>query len=211
MNYHLFKRIADITIALVGIIILIPVFIVAAIAVKTTSKGPIIYKHVRMGKNKKKFSIYKFRSMIVGARTQQNKGIKNTKLITTAGKVLRKTFIDETPQLFNVLFGDISLIGPRPLDIETYNQLIKNDKKWDYILEIKPGMTSLESVADYLPKNERLKFEHHFQRLKDNETDFYKHRLILDTYYVNHESFKVDLYVFFSTILLTIKRIFSPK
>ncbi len=212
--YHVFKRIIDVIFSLIGIIFLIPLFIILAIWIKTTSKGPVIYKHRRIGKNGKPFTIYKFRTMVVGARDMQKKKIPNKNLITSPGKFLRRCFLDETLQLFNIFKGDMSLVGPRPLDKETFDGLIKQDKKWNDIIEIKPGLTSVESVADYLSRKEMIEFEKHFKGLlkKDtNQEGYFKHRLILDGYYVKNKSFLLDAKILLYTILLISKKIFSKK
>ncbi len=211
--YHAIKRGMDIVISIMGIIPLIPLFALIAILIKTTSKGPVIYEHPRIGKHGKPFEIYKFRSMIVGAREQEAKGVPLEQLKTPVGRFLRKTFLDETAQLFNVLKGDISLIGPRPLDREVFEKVVRNDERWKYLFNIKPGLTSIESVADYLPKKERIRFEEHFKGLvkEDIYTEFYKHRYILDSYYVKHESPKLDALIIFYTTFLTFKRLFEKK
>lgn len=210
--YHIFKRFADIIIALVLILALIPFYVIIYIAVRVTSKGPVIYKHPRVGKGKKEFVIYKFRSMYVNARSMQQKGIwDENRLLTPIGKFIRTTFLDEIPQLVNILKGDLTFIGPRPLDVETFQILRKQDKRWNNTIRSRPGLTSLESVADYLPEKERKEFERHFKGLlkKDKETDQFKHRLVLDLYYVENESLLFDIKIFLKTMLLTLRKLFS--
>ncbi|MBW2991781.1 sugar transferase [Candidatus Woesearchaeota archaeon] len=216
--YHIFKRGIDVIVSLIGIIVLIPVFLVIVLWVKSSSRGPAVYKHTRIGKDGKPFKIYKFRSMVVGAREMQNKGVPDDKLITFAGRFLRRSFLDETTQLFNVLKGEMSLIGPRPKDVEVFENLIKDDKKWKDIVKIKPGVTSLESVADYLSARGRMKFEKHFKGLlkkddynekRDNYRKYYKHIYFLDKYYMDNESLFFDIKVLYFTFLLMMRRIFS--
>jgi len=209
--YHIFKRAIDILVSLIIILILSPLLLLLSIWVKTSSKGPIIYKHIRIGKNGKPFEVYKFRSMIVGARDLQKRGVPDERLITSAGRFIRKTFLDELPQLFNVLKGDISLIGPRPLDKEAFERWVEKDKEWKNIVKTKPGMTSIESVADYLSSSERIKFEEHFKGLlgRDIYDDFEHHRYVLDSYYSQNESFWLDLRIIVYTFILTLKRVFS--
>ena len=211
--YHIFKRIIDVLVSLIGIIILTPVFLILTIWIKLSSKGPVIYKHPRVGEFGKEFEIWKFRSMVVGARGKQKKGVSNKRLITSAGRFMRRTFLDETAQLFNVLKGDISLIGPRPMDVEYFNKITKKDPEYKDLLILKPGMTSIESIVDYLPKGERRRFEEHFEGLvkKDKYKDFEHHRYALDTYYINHESPILDLKILFYTLVLMFRRIFSKK
>jgi lipopolysaccharide/colanic/teichoic acid biosynthesis glycosyltransferase len=211
--YHIIKRLMDIFFSLILIIILFLLFIIIGIWVKATSPGPIVYKHTRIGKNGKPFMIYKFRTMVQGARDLQNIGVPTQKLTTSAGRFLRKTFLDETLQLFNILKGDISFVGPRPMDKETFEIYTARDSRWNDIIKIKPGLTSLESIADYLPKKERLKFEKHFKGLfrKDISDHFYIHRLVLDDYYTKNESFLFDLKMVYYTVLLALRRVFSSS
>ncbi|MBD3249193.1 sugar transferase [Candidatus Woesearchaeota archaeon] len=212
--YHIIKRIFDIILSLIGIIILMPVFIILAVWIKFSSKGPVIYKHERIGKNGKEFNIYKFRSMVVGARDMHNKGIGYDKLITSAGRFMRKTFLDETAQLFNILKGDMGLVGPRPLDKEFYESWFKKNKHVNDIIKIKPGLTSIESVTDYLKQDEKIKFEKNFKGLLKRDTDrkhFLKHRMVLDSYYVEKESFCLDIKIICYTFILMLRKIFSKK
>lgn len=120
------KRCTDFVLSLIGIIILSPVFLILSIWIKLDSKGPVIFKQVRIGKNGKEFTIYKFRTMVVNAEKKRELDIepgdlsnfvfqsRNDNRVTKAGAFLRKTSLDEIPQLFNVLFGSMSLVGPRP-------------------------------------------------------------------------------------------------
>lgn len=211
--YHVFKRIVDILDALVGIILLLPVWIIIAALIKLTSKGPVIYKHPRMGRYCKEFNMYKFRTMVPGARELQKKGVKDVNLITSFGKILRRTFLDETLQLFNILKGDMSIVGPRPMDIEYFQGLVRKDRVWCHVFAITPGLTGLESVADYLPKDDRLRFEEIFKGLpkEDTHKDFLKHRFILDSYYIEKEGIIMDTIIFFCTIWLIFRRIFTGK
>lgn len=150
--YSFFKRIIDIIGALLGIIIFSWLFIILAILVKTTSKGPIIYKSIRIGKDGKEFKFYKFRSMRQNAEKEldsllaQNEtgGInfkmKNDPRVTKVGKFLRKTSLDELPQFFNVLNGTMSLVGPRaciPREWALYNDYQKQ------IALVKPGIACI--------------------------------------------------------------------
>ena len=217
--YPLIKRAIEIIVSVIFMTILIPLYIIIAIWIKSTSKGPIVYKHTRIGKDGIPFEIYKFRTMIVGARDLQQKGVPEEKLITSAGKFLRKSFLDETPQLFNILKGDMSLVGPRPKDTETFEELIKEDPEWKDVIKTKPGLTSLESVADYLSGTGRINFEKHFKGLlskddydehKSKSGKYYQHVLLLDNYYIKNESPTFDLKIIMFTIMLMLKRV-CPK
>jgi exopolysaccharide biosynthesis polyprenyl glycosylphosphotransferase len=165
---HFFKRIMDLIGALVGLILFSPLMAITALAIKVTSAGPVIFKQDRIGRRGKRFSFYKFRSMytnnddrvhreylanlIQGNHEKVENGqgdqsffkIKNDSRITSVGKIIRKLSIDELPQFFNVLKGEMSLVGPRPpipYEVEKY-------KSWHLrrILEIKPGITGLWQV-----------------------------------------------------------------
>lgn len=211
--YHIFKRGMDIFVSLSGIIVLLPLWIIIAIIIKLTSKGPVVYTHPRMARYCNEFDMYKFRTMVVGAKDLQRRGVSVSKLITPFGKFLRRTFLDETLQLINILKGDMSIVGPRPMDVEYFQSLVKDDRVWCHIFAIKPGLTGLESVADYLPREDRLRFEEIFKGLPKEEPKegFLKHRFILDSYYVENESFVIDTIIFFCTIWLILKRIVSGK
>jgi exopolysaccharide biosynthesis polyprenyl glycosylphosphotransferase len=153
----LVKRAIDILGALAGLIIFGPLMLLAAIAVKATSKGPIIFAQERYGLNKRRFRMYKFRTMVTGAEAlqatleQMNEAsgpvfkIKNDPRITPVGRILRKLSIDELPQLFNVLRGDMSLVGPRPLPLRDVS---KFSEAWLMRrFSVKPGLTCLWQIS----------------------------------------------------------------
>lgn len=146
MIYKTFKRMYDFIFSLIGIVILVPLFIVTAIIIKIDSKGPVFFLQNRIGKNKKIFKIIKFRTMSLNTPkdTATHKLKKADIYITNFGKLLRKTSIDELPQLFNVLVGHMSLVGPRPA---LWNQfdLIKYRDEF-HVHEIKPGITGYAQV-----------------------------------------------------------------
>jgi len=150
------KRALDISISLILIIILMPIFLITAFLVKLTSPGPVFFIQERMGLNKRRFRLYKFRTMVVDAEKNLSKfehlneacgpvfKIRDDPRITRVGKHLRKTSIDELPQLFNVLKGDMSLVGPRPLPVRDYNGF---DQDWHRRrLSIRPGITCLWQI-----------------------------------------------------------------
>src|SRR5690554_3080476 len=113
--YKYIKRLLDIMISFLGLLITMPILILVAILIKLDSKGPIIFKQDRIGKNGKVFKMYKFRSMTVGAEKGGVYESKNDARVTRVGKVIRKLSIDELPQFVNILKGDMSVIGPRPV------------------------------------------------------------------------------------------------
>lgn len=138
------KPTIDFLLSLVGIIILSPIFIILAILIKLSSKGPVIFKQIRVGKNFKEFYIYKFRTMIEHA---ENKGeqvtVTGDSRVTKIGRLLRKFKLDEIPQLFNVIFGQMSIVGPRP-EVKKYVYQFKGD--YNHILKLKPGITDYAAL-----------------------------------------------------------------
>lgn len=146
--YALTKRTVDIIGSLLGLIVLSPLLLFTAVLIKLTSKGPVLYSQVRVGKNGKHFSIYKFRTMKVDA--EKNTGpvwaSKNDNRLTTIGGVLRKSRIDEIPQFVNVLRGDMSLVGPRPERPIFVEQLKSQICDYEKRLDVKPGITGLAQV-----------------------------------------------------------------
>ena len=151
-GYRFIKRTFDIASTLFALILLSPVFLIVSILIKADDKGPVIFKHDRVGKNGKVFRVYKFRSMKVGADKvedfltpeQLEKYKKEFKLdndprITKVGNILRKTSLDELPQLMNILKGEMSVIGPRPILDSEFKYYTEDEKA--LILSLKPGLT----------------------------------------------------------------------
>lgn len=154
--YITIKRIIDILGVLGGVIILSPIYIVVAICIKLESKGPVLFSQERVGEGGRIFKMYKFRSMVINAEELKNKlnelnevdgpmfKIKDDPRITKVGKFIRRTSIDELPQLFNVLKGEMSLVGPRPslpVEVEKFEPWMKQR------LEVKPGLTCYWQVT----------------------------------------------------------------
>ncbi|MDO9694261.1 MAG: sugar transferase [Candidatus Latescibacteria bacterium] len=139
------KRTFDITVAVCGIVPLLPVMIAVATAVKLTSPGPVFYRQVRVGRNGRPFRIYKFRSMVCDAESRGGSlTIGGDARITPVGRFLRRHKLDEWPQLFNVLRGEMSLVGPRPEVPEFIEMYPESYKR---ILMVRPGMTSRTTLA----------------------------------------------------------------
>lgn len=177
------KRILDFLCSLLGLIILSPILLVVAIAIKIDSKGPIIFKQKRIGKDGKVFDIYKFRSMIVGAE-KIGTGVyskKGDNRVTRVGKFIRKTSIDELPQLINILKGEMSLIGPRP--VLTYHPWKYEEYTEEQLkrFRVRPGITGLAQI------NGRKQVE-------------WNKRIEYDVKYVENISFILDVKIFFKTI-----------
>lgn len=157
--YCFCKRIFDFVCSLIGIIVLSPVLLVIALIIKITSKGPVLFKDVRVGKNFKLITVYKFRSMYIDAETNIDKYLtkeqkeiwnKERKLdndprITKIGKFLRKTSLDELPQLFNILFGNLSIVGPRPIKMRELKDNY-SEYEQEMLMKVKPGLTGYWQV-----------------------------------------------------------------
>jgi exopolysaccharide biosynthesis polyprenyl glycosylphosphotransferase len=195
-NRRHIKRIVDLVGAIVGLVALSPLFLVIAIAIKCTSEGPIIFKQVRYGLNKRKFYMFKFRSMVVDAEKLQAKlehrnesggptfKIKHDPRITAVGRILRKTSMDELPQLINVLFGQMSLVGPRPLpmrDVNLFSELSLMRR-----FSVKPGMTGLWQVSG---------------RSNTSFTGW----ISLDLHYIDHWSLGLDLMILLRTVRAVVR------
>ena len=183
MYKHFFKRFFDIVCSLSVLIVLSPVLLITAIAIKMDSKGSVIFKQERVGRNGKVFRIYKFRSMCVNAE-HTGSGVYSEKgdaRVTRVGKFIRASSIDELPQAWNVLKGDMSFIGPRPP--LTYHPWPIEEYTEDQLrmFEVRPGLTGWAQV------NGRKKVEWH-ERIK------------LNVWYVDHVSFFLDVKIIFKTI-----------
>lgn len=186
MIYKYFKRLFDITISMIGLIITSPILLITAIAIKLESPGPIIFKQERLGLNGKVFKIYKFRSMCVDAEKGGVYEKKGDSRVTKVGKLIRKTSIDELPQFVNILKGDMSLIGPRPALTYhpwPYNEYIEEQKRMFYV---RPGVTGWAQV------NGRKEVE-------------WPRRIELNVEYVEKMSLYFDLMIFFKTIFKVLR------
>lgn len=175
-----FKNFIDWLVALAALIIICPLLIICAILVKTTSQGPVFFRQERLGKDKKIFKIYKFRTMTNKKRVIEQT-YKDDAEITKVGYYLRRFKIDEMPQIFNILTGDMSLIGPRPC-LPNVTEEYGLD---DYRFKVKPGLSSIAGVSGsiYLSWEEKWWY---------------------DKYYVENLSLILDLKVFLKTFLVII-------
>lgn len=141
------KRGIDLLLSLAGIIVLSPILLILCLAIKIDSKGPVIFKQKRVGKNKSHFYIYKFRTMKVDTPKETPTHLLSNPdfFITRVGKFLRKTSLDELPQLFNILKGDMAVIGPRPALWNQYDLIEERDKY--HANDIRPGLTGLAQIS----------------------------------------------------------------
>lgn len=195
--YRYIKRFMDVILATIALVVLSPIFLIIAIAIKIESKGPVFFKHTRIGKNGKIIKLYKFRSMVINAEEliksftpeqmkeyKENYKLTNDPRITKIGKFLRKTSLDELPQLLNIIKGDLSIIGPRPVVTDELKKYGANTEKF---LSVTPGLTG------YWAANGR-------------SCTTYKQRMQMELYYIDNLSLKMDVKVFFKTIEAVIKR-----
>lgn len=195
-----FKRLFDICASIGGLLVLALPFCMVAIIIKLTSKGPVYFRQERVGKNGKTFRIYKFRTMTVNAEAQ---GMQITvgadRRITKIGQILRKTKIDELPQLINVLKGEMSFVGPRP-EVPRYVELYSDYQK--NILKIKPGITELASIV-YRDENEVL------AQSEDPEKTYIEEimpkKIELNMEYMQKMSFWYDIKLIFKTFAAVVK------
>lgn len=178
------KRMVDVFGAVCGIILSSPVMLVTAVAIKLTSKGPLIFKQERIGYHNKPFKMYKFRSMVVQEDTEEEKGwtTKHDPRVTKVGKIIRKTSIDELPQLFNILRGDMSLVGPRPERPQFVEKFKEEIPRYMVKHQVRPGLTGWAQVNGLR-----------------GDTSIEK-RIEYDLYYIENWTFGFDIKIMFLTI-----------
>ena len=196
--YSFFKRIFDIFFSITFAFLLIPIYLLIALKIKNDSEGPILYKPLRTGFNGKTFKIYKFRTMFVGSDLGPGTTSKADKRITNFGYFLRKFKLDETPQFFNIIKGDMSFVGPRP-ELPRYTEKYSQEEK--KILNVKPGITDFSSI-EYSNFN---KF------VEDTNPDEYFEKNILTKKnqlrlkYVKEQCFMVDLLILIRTFYIILR------
>jgi exopolysaccharide biosynthesis polyprenyl glycosylphosphotransferase len=184
------KQVIDIVVSFTAIVILTPLYIICTLGIKLTSKGPVLFKQERIGRFGKPFTLYKFRSMYIDAEKDgPNLATKNDNRLTSFGKLLRSTKLDEIPNFFNVLNGDMSLVGPRPERRFYIEKIIQISPNYQQLQKIKPGITSLGQVKYGYAENVE-------QMTK---------RLRYDILYVENMSLYTDFKILFYTILLLFK------
>jgi Undecaprenyl-phosphate glucose phosphotransferase len=178
------KRVMDFVGAIVCIVLFSPVMLITAILIKATSPGPLIFRQERVGLNNVPFQMYKFRSMEVQSGTEEKKGwtVKNDPRVTTIGKIIRRTSIDELPQLFNVLKGDMSLVGPRPERPQFVEKFREEIPRYMVKHQVRPGMTGWAQVNGY----------------RGNTS--IKKRIDCDLYYIENWTIGLDIKILFLTV-----------
>ncbi len=195
--YKFIKRTFDIIISLLALILLSPFFLIIAVCIKAGDKGPALFGHKRIGRNGREFKLYKFRSMVTNAEElidkftpeQLEEFKKNFKLeddprITKVGKFLRKTSLDELPQLWNILKGDMSIVGPRPVTEE--ETLIFGSNR-SLMLSVRPGLTG------------------YWAAYGRGDATGYRRRRAMEVYYVIYRSVWLDIKIMFKTVSTVIK------
>lgn len=189
------KRVFDLLSSILGLIILSPLFIFISIWVKTSSKGPIFFVQKRVGKDFKEFNLYKFRSMVADA---PKKGLQITSgddpRITKVGKFIRKTKIDELPQLINVIKGEMSLVGPRP-EVKKYVDIKKDEYK--KVLSVHPGITDLAAIEF---RDEEKILEGFKDKEKAYINEVLPQKIALYNKYIDNISFTSDIKIILQTL-----------
>ena len=188
------KRLFDIIFSFLGLILMLPLFIIVSILIKVDSSGPIFFLQERVGLYGKYFKIIKFRSMKVNHNDSLTVTLKNDKRITKIGKKLRKYKIDEIPELVNVLIGDMSFVGPRP-DVPGYTDLLKgNDRN---ILKLRPGITSSASIK--YSNEEQLLLEQEDPIAYNNDVIF-PDKVKMNLNYYENNNIWIDIKIIFATV-----------
>jgi len=191
-------RFFDIFFSFIGLIILIPIFLIISLLVVCTSRGAVFYKQIRVGKSNKDFVLYKFRTMKTGSDRKSLLTVGDyDSRITKIGRFLRKYKLDELPQLWNVLKGNMSLVGPRP-EVRKYVNLYYEEQK--RVLKVRPGITDYASIA-FVDENRILALS------KDPEKEYIEtimpHKLELNLRYIENHSVKE----YFKILLITVRSI----
>jgi len=184
------KRVMDFVLSFIAVILLLPLYIFSAIAVRISSKGPIFYLQERIGLNGKPFKIIKFRTMYVNSEAAGPQlSSENDPRITPIGRFMRKTRLDEFPQFINVLLGHMSLVGPRPERQYYIDQIVKIEPQYLHLTRVRPGITSWGQVKFGYAEN----VEQMLQRMK------------FDLLYLKNRSIALDLKIMFYTVIIVFK------
>ncbi|HJF70969.1 MAG TPA: sugar transferase [Butyricimonas virosa] len=193
--YRIVKRGFDILFAVLFLFVFSPIFVITIIVIKIVSPGPIFYKARRVGLQGNVFTCYKFRSMRVDSGEVKLTTLQNDNRIFPFGYFIRKAKIDEMPQVFNILLGQMTVVGPRPEDIANVRILYSGEYK--RILDIKPGLTSPASLYDYT----------HGEKYEDErlyETEFVPQKLALELYYVKNRGLLYDVLLILKTAYIIV-------
>lgn len=190
----IFKRLFDITAAVFGLIITLPVFLAIYLLIKTQMTGSVFFKQQRVGRHGKIFKMIKFRTMTIN-HSGSTISVKGERRITPLGAVLRKYKLDELPELWNILIGDMSFVGPRP-DVPGYADKLEGEDR--LLLSIRPGLTGAASLK-FSNEEELLALQD--DPVKYNDEVLYPEKVRINNNYVRHMSFGLDLKIIIFTIL----------
>ena len=200
--YSFFKRIFDFICALLGFIISSPLWLIAIIGIEISDPGPIFYKARRIGKHDKEFGMYKFRSMRVDKGANEKSFKADTNRIFKFGAFMRASKIDELPQILNILFGHMSIVGPRPAARDQAN--VVRAGKYSDISNIKPGLTAHSALYDYI-YGDTVEDEEEYKKL------VLPTRLDLELVYVKKRGFWCDIKLIFQTAWCVLMRLLHKK
>lgn len=196
------KRIFDVVFALLFLLVLWPIYLITAIIIKCTSKGPIIYKAERVGENGKTFICYKFRSMHVNNGAVHITTLKNDNRVYPFGRFIRSAKIDEFPQMINVLLGQMSIVGPRPEDKENAEKIYINEYK--NLLSVKPGLTSPGSIYDFTHGE-------YYETEEIYVEEFLPKKLEFELYYVENLNFVYDFKIVLKTAWTIVLKVLGKE
>ena len=201
MYENVIKRILDIGLCTFALVVLSPIFLITAIAIKLSSPGPVFYYSDRTAKDHRRFHFYKFRSMHV---TNADKGlfVADADRLFTIGKIIRRLKIDELPQLFNVIKGDMSIVGPRPMPWDSVDTTYYG--KYQKILSVRPGLTSAASLYDYTVGDTYSDNDAYMKELLPIKLD-------MEMLYVERQSFGYDCQLVWRTIVTILQVLFGKK
>lgn len=199
--YPFFKRVLDIVLCTFAIIALSPIYLLTIIGIEISSPGTVLYHSMRAGKNKKSFKFYKFRSMHPPKGRKKDMFVADPDRVFKFGRLIRRLKIDELPQLFNVVKGDMSIVGPRPMTVEHVDELYSG--RYEKVSFVKPGLTSPASLYDYTVGD----------TYKDNEAyrrEVLPMKMEMELLYVERQNFYYDASLVWRTIV-TILQVFVGK
>lgn len=205
--YKCAKRVLDIVLCSLAAIVLSPLYLFTALGIEVSSPGTILFHSLRAGLNKKPFKFYKFRSMHPPKGRKKDMFVADPDRVFKFGKLIRRLKIDELPQLFNVIKGDMSIVGPRPMRVERVDEIYSGE--YEIVSTVKPGLTSPASLYDYTV-GDTYKDDEAYRR------EVLPVKLEMEKYYVEHRSFGYDVSLVWRTIVtilqvLTGRKTFRPQ
>lgn len=200
------KRMFDIFLAMIAILVLLPVLLLIALLIKLTMPGPVLFNQTRIGRKARPFKIYKFRSMKPSS-SNNSITLSNDSRITPLGSFIRQSKLDELPQLFNIIKGDMSIVGPRPDVPEYYDTLTGSGQ---IIWDLRPGLTGLDSIVY---PNEQTILSRQPNPKEYYNTVLWPHKVSLNLWYAQNRNFYMDLKIIVNTatVLIFGKMLFKFK